>query len=761
MRRRFEVEIFLQQIANISSPLNDWQIVFAFKAVTRPGADGIVAGMSVDKFRRSWRPSLGVQILALLLGGLIVAQAVTVVLIVLIPPEPRPQYELDDIAAVLGGFETHTQYARPLQRIVQSDPPILTGPGWLVSESARHDLAALAGKSEGDVLVYFYTPPPFAGTVTVPPRESALERPPRESALQPASPDAAFSRTADATPQGHGRKAKSNIVPADFVMLAQAGPPGGMPPGGLPGQGIPPGGFFRPPMPGSGLIGRTGRGTPFGGGAPGGRGAIIDNTKSTADIQSPIGVDPSNRIQHAPELGAPAPLGLAESPIGFAPSAQSSPRSVGGPAPAIDHAEFNARAGAMQAAPMAPVSRSPTVLPSKPAVPAPPPVPADLTPPATGGQTAIRAADPPAVRPVPAETPAPAAAAPELKLSSERPSPLASQPLRAASIAAMDLPGFGAAPFIQGDFVAALKLDDNHWAIVRPMQEGFPNSWQRRVLLWFLISFALVAPFGWLFARRVVRPIAGFADAAEQLGRDPHAPILALDGPSEIGRAAHAFNRMQNRLRSFVDDRTAMMGAISHDLRTPLTRMRFRLEDAPDDIREGMEQEVAEMEAMINSVLAFIRDASEPGVRERLDLRTIVEDVVEDAVFVGNDVTLEHSEAASVEVDVLGMRRLLGNLVENAVKYGEHARVRLFRDHNDAIAEISDDGPGLPEDELERVFQPFYRGANARSSKKDGNGLGLAVCRSIARAHGGDVRLIRSAQGFVAQLRVPLAELQG
>lgn len=318
--------------------------------------------------------------------------------------------------------------------------------------------------------------------------------------------------------------------------------------------------------------------------------------------------------------------------------------------------------------------------------------------------------------------------------------------------------GFAAAPFIQGDFVAALKLADGRWAVVRPSAEPFPNAWQRRVLLWFAMSFALVAPLGWVFARRVVRPIAGFADAAEQLGRDPRAPILALAGPAEVGRAAHAFNRMQNRLRSFVDDRTAMIGAISHDLRTPLTRMRFRLEDAPDHVRDGMAQEVEEMEAMINSVLTFIRDASEPGVRERLDLRTIVQDVVEDAAFVGSDVALEHSEAASVEVDVLGMRRLLSNLVENAVKYGHRARVTLFKDQNDAVAEIRDNGPGLPEDELERVFLPFYRSAEARSSDKRGNGLGLAVCRSIARAHGGDVRLMRSPQGFVAQLRVPLVE---
>jgi signal transduction histidine kinase len=163
------------------------------------------------------------------------------------------------------------------------------------------------------------------------------------------------------------------------------------------------------------------------------------------------------------------------------------------------------------------------------------------------------------------------------------------------------------------------------------------------------------------------------------------------------------------------------------------------------------------MEQMISSVLVFIRDASEPGSRERLDLSTLVEDVVEDAAFVGNDVRLETSERAPVEVDAIGIRRLLGNLVENAVKYGDRACVRLFTDRHEVVAEVTDAGPGLPEDELERVFQPFYRSPDARASAKQGMGLGLAVCRSIARAHGGDVCLKRGAQGLVAQLRLPLA----
>jgi signal transduction histidine kinase len=333
------------------------------------------------------------------------------------------------------------------------------------------------------------------------------------------------------------------------------------------------------------------------------------------------------------------------------------------------------------------------------------------------------------------------------------PEPEAAQPITAP---ARGLFGLAPAPFVVGDFVAAVRLPQGGWATVQPVPEPFPNAWQRRVLLWFVVAALIVVPAGWWFSRRLVGPIASFARAAERLGRDPRAPVLELSGPAEVGRAAHAFNRMQSQLRSFVEDRTAMMGAISHDMRTPLTRMRFRIEDVPEELQAGMLDDVDEMEQMISSVLAFIRDASEPGPREQLNLSSIVEDVVENAVFVGKDVRLEHSEEAAVDVDAIGMRRVLDNLVENAVKYGNEARVRLFIDRQEAVAEVADSGPGLPEDELDRVFQPFYRAAAARVSGKKGVGLGLAVCRSIARAHGGDVQLRRGARGLVAQLRVPL-----
>ncbi|MDP3870629.1 ATP-binding protein [Phenylobacterium sp.] len=311
-------------------------------------------------------------------------------------------------------------------------------------------------------------------------------------------------------------------------------------------------------------------------------------------------------------------------------------------------------------------------------------------------------------------------------------------------------------PPMFGEFSAAVRHSDGQWVVVQPQPEPFPNDWQRRVLSWLAGCLMVVAPLGYLFARRITAPLGQFAQAAETLGRDPSGPLMALSGPAEIGAAARAFNDMQVRLKRFIDDRTAMVGAISHDLRTPLARMRFKLESAPGPVKAAVLADIAQMEAMITSVLAFIRDASAARPRERLDLLSLLECLVDDAG--DQDLTvLEDSRPVTVEADALGLQRLFGNLLDNAVKYGARGRVRVFQDDGHAVVEIADDGPGLEAGELERVFQPFYRAEAARTLDGGGVGLGLAVARSIAVAHGGDVVLMSSGAGLVARVRLPLS----
>jgi signal transduction histidine kinase len=675
---------------------------------------------------------LALQIMGLLLGVLVIAQLVTLFLTLVLPPEPPQQYRMTDIARALADGAVERRGERPLQRLVRSAPPALSSPGWLESDRSRHELAQLLRRPDADVQLFFYTPLPFAGTAL--PRAVEYLLPPRFA-------DGGVHLRSIRFIENQNAAAADGIIPVQF-QGSQATPnglPGGGFPGGFPGGGFPGGGSFPgthiPPVSPGANFPRTS--LPRAPGTP----APTTTLPQTAE-RLPGTVTPSA----ASRVPFPNQPGAALAPQGITALAPANPTVLRAPSTVL----------------RVPVLPAPTLMPAVPAVPpgnfpesasaAPPqepaPIPRTLKP-----HPLVRPEAPDVVTPI-LPAPAPEAVRPAPGPNLTVPAPEASLPLPPPP---RGLFGLAPAPFVEGDFVAALKVSDGHWVVVQPQPEPFPNSWQQRVLLWFLLSFALVAPLGLLFARRLVRPITGFARAAERLGRDPAAPVLALEGPAEVGRAAHAFNRMQSRLRSFVDDRTAMIGAISHDLRTPLTRLRFRLEDVPEPLQAGMLAEVEEMEAMIQSVLHFIRDASEPGARERLDLRAIVEDVVEDAVFIGKDVRLQDGMHAPVDVDPLGMRRLFGNILENAVKYGDRAEVRLFTDKQDAVAEVRDNGPGLPEDELERVFQPFYRTPSARASKAQGSGLGLAVCRSIARAHGGDVQLKNDDRGLVVQVRLPLA----
>ena len=309
---------------------------------------------------------------------------------------------------------------------------------------------------------------------------------------------------------------------------------------------------------------------------------------------------------------------------------------------------------------------------------------------------------------------------------------------------------------IFGDFVVALQEPSGAWITVRPEPERFPNGWQSRIILWFVACVVVFALAGYLFARRMTAPISAFAAAAERLGRDPRGPPLTLRGPAEIGAAARAFNEMQVRIKRYVEDRTAMVGAISHDLRTPLTRIRFKVESAEPGLRAAVLTDVAQMEAMISAVLLFIRDANAPAKRERLDLLSLLECEVDGAALSGADVTMLDADPVTIVADPIGLQRLVGNLIDNAVKYGGSAQVGLRVEAGEVVIEVADDGPGLPPGDLERVFEPFYRGDPSRNSESGGIGLGLSVARSIALAHGGVLALVAREKGLTAVVRLPL-----
>ena len=274
-------------------------------------------------------------------------------------------------------------------------------------------------------------------------------------------------------------------------------------------------------------------------------------------------------------------------------------------------------------------------------------------------------------------------------------------------------------------------------------------------LLGVVLFAAMVIAF-WT-ARRLAGPIRQFAGAAERLGVDLTAPPLAVRGPQELRTTIEAFNRMQDRLRRFLEDRTQMLSAISHDLRAPLARLRLRAELVADgEQQRKMFDDLDTMNTMIDSTLAFARDASRGEAPRLVDLGVLVGDVCEDIAETGGDVSYLGPRDIDAPCRPSLMRRAVANLIDNAVKYGCAARVRIVQDHDRIAIVVDDDGPGIPPAEQENVFAPFYRMEAARDPGKPGVGLGLSVARTIAREHGGDVTLInRDGGGLTARIELP------
>lgn len=311
--------------------------------------------------------------------------------------------------------------------------------------------------------------------------------------------------------------------------------------------------------------------------------------------------------------------------------------------------------------------------------------------------------------------------------------------------------------FLIAPFQVAIHTKNGQWLTVQPGGRKSLSIFQLRLLLWFAASVLALIPVAYFFSRWLAKPLGQFAAAAERFGRDPRAPPMAVTGSSEIVQAAAAFNEMQDRLRRYVDDRTSMVAAIAHDLRTPLTRLRFRVEAAPEEAQAKMTADIDQMEAMIAATLTFVRDAQADPHRTRLELSSLLESVVDDMAETGADVAVEKAEKVVIDADSLALRRLITNLIENAIKYGARARCSLSVHDRLAEIDIEDDGPGVPVPELNRVFDPFYRREPSRNRQTGGIGLGLSVARSIARAHGGDVALQNRPQGGLrAKVTLPV-----
>lgn len=313
-----------------------------------------------------------------------------------------------------------------------------------------------------------------------------------------------------------------------------------------------------------------------------------------------------------------------------------------------------------------------------------------------------------------------------------------------------------------GGFAAALRLPDGEWLNLR-VQMPPPRPWHSATFLAAFVVMTVAAVFLILWAvARLMRPVRLLAAAADRLGRDVNAPPLAETGPSEVATAARAFNLMAERIRRFVADRTQMLAAIGHDLRTPITRLRLRAELMDDEEqRRKMLADLDEMEQMISATLAFARDdaAAEPAAP--IDLaalcRTVADEAADARPELAEAIGYEGPERLVLRARPVALKRALANLVSNALAYGGAARLRLHAPEGGVVRlEIEDDGPGIPEQELEAVFAPFRRLEASRNRETGGTGLGLTISRNILRAHGGDVVLRnRAGRGLTAVVSLP------
>jgi len=292
-----------------------------------------------------------------------------------------------------------------------------------------------------------------------------------------------------------------------------------------------------------------------------------------------------------------------------------------------------------------------------------------------------------------------------------------------------------------------VRLADGRWARFDTEQPGAPQALPLRLAATLAVLLLSVLGLSYLAVRWTVRPLQQLTRAAESLGHDLARAPLPEDGPREVQQAAKAFNAMQRRLKTFVDDRTRVLTALSHDLKTPLTRMRLRAELLDDEVlRTKLEADLGEMQAMVQQTLDFMRGLAGEAPAP-VDVNALLSALQSDQAALGRILRIEGRAAAPWHGVAALLRRCLGNLVDNATQYGGSAVVRIEDSPAALVLHVQDPGPGIPGDELERVFEPFHRLESSRSRATGGTGLGLGIARNIARSFGGDLVLHNMAEG--------------
>ena len=307
----------------------------------------------------------------------------------------------------------------------------------------------------------------------------------------------------------------------------------------------------------------------------------------------------------------------------------------------------------------------------------------------------------------------------------------------------------------------AVQLKDGSWLNTAFAKKMVNPLWTSQSIISLAVTAIVLSICAAFIARGMTHPMRRLAVAAEALGRGESVAPLPENGPDEIRQTAEAFNLMQARLQRFVEDRTRMLAAIGHDLRTPLTSLRLRAEFVSDDeTREKMLSTLDELRTMTEATLAFSREQAIAEDTRNVNLTALVESLCDDLVELGHDITFLDSSKIGYRCRADALKRAVRNLVENAVRYGERARVSVTARANAIEIVVDDDGPGIPNEVMDSVFAPFFRLENSRNRETGGIGLGLSIARNMVRHHGGDVILSNTGSGLRAVISLPHAEPQ-
>jgi signal transduction histidine kinase len=273
----------------------------------------------------------------------------------------------------------------------------------------------------------------------------------------------------------------------------------------------------------------------------------------------------------------------------------------------------------------------------------------------------------------------------------------------------------------------------------------------------FAVRLAAVALTSWIAARWLTYPIKRLANAADELGKNLNSPLIdEVSGPSEVRQASKVFNQMKARIKLQLEERNRFLAAVSHDLRTPLTRLKLRAEKInQQELKSEVQNDLNEMTSIIDTTLDYLRGDEQPEASCLLDIESLINSMAEDANERGNLVTVA-GKARPIRLQPLAIRRCLNNLLENALRYGERADITISEAESEVIIAIQDAGPGIPVEQLETVFAPFYRLDASRSKHSGGVGLGLSIARDMARKQDGNIALENAAEGgLIATLHLP------